>query len=77
MKTETCSTGKSFNLSTTIDHNPFMVSVLPDGRPKIPDSGTFTKDIIFDPVIGRQIFVQETALGWVSKRPGPSGRPSV
>ena len=54
-----------------------MVSVLPDGRPKIPDCGTFTKDIIFDPVIGRQIFVQETALGWVSKRPGPSGRPSV
>ena len=73
MKTETCSTGKSFNLSTTIDHNPFMVSVLPDGRPKIPDSGTFTKDIIFDPVIGRQIFVQETALGQVFRRSGHSG----
>jgi len=69
MKTETCSTGKSFNLSTTIDHNPFMVSVLPDGRPKIPDSGTFTKDIIFDPVIGRQIFVQETALGPIATVP--------
>ena len=50
-----------------------MVSVLPDGRPKIPDSGTFTKDIIFDPVIGRQIFVQETALGQVSDRSEPSG----
>lgn len=69
MKTETCTTGKSFNLSTTIDHNPFMVSVLPDGRPKIPDSGTFTKDIIFDPVIGRQIFVQETALGPIATVP--------
>ena len=55
---EKCSTGKSFNLSTTLDQNPFFGSILPDGKPKQPDQIPFSKEIIFDPVIGRQIFIQ-------------------
>ena len=63
------STGKSFNLSTTLDHNPFMVSTLPDGKPKQPDAVAFSKEIIFDPVLGRQIFVQQTPMGPIATVP--------
>jgi len=64
-----CTTGKSFHLSTTLDHNPFMVSTLADGRPKQPDAAAFSKEIIHDPVLGREIFVQQTPMGPIATVP--------
>ena len=64
-----CTTGKSFHLSTTLDHNPFMVSTLPDGKPKQPDAVAYSKEIIYDPVLGRQIFVQQTPMGPIATVP--------
>ena len=63
------STGKSFTLSTTLDTNPFLGNILPSSKPPIGDSLPFTKDIIFDPVLGRQIFVQNTSLGPIATVP--------
>jgi len=66
---EQMSTGKSFTLSTTLDTNPFLGNILPSSKPPIGDSLPFTKDIIFDPVLGRQIFVQNTSLGPIATVP--------
>jgi len=65
----TCSTGKTFNLSTTLDHNPFMVATLADGRVPQSEPIAFSKEVMFDPVLGRELFVQQTPMGPIATVP--------
>lgn len=69
MAQQTLPTGKTFTLSTTLDQNPFFGSLLPSSKPLQKDSLPFTKDIVYDPVIGRQIFVQQTPWGPIATVP--------
>lgn len=66
---ESLSTGKSFTLSTTLDTNPFHGTLLPNFKPPEVDALPFTRDVIYDPVLGRQIFVQQTPLGPIATVP--------
>ncbi|CAG5076999.1 Oidioi.mRNA.OKI2018_I69.PAR.g8607.t1.cds [Oikopleura dioica] len=69
MAEQTLPTGKTFTLSTTLDQNPFYGPILPSTKPLQKDSLPFTKDIVYDPVIGRQIFVQQTPWGPIATVP--------